>query len=41
MSVFIVTMLSVGLSERPPESNVIALPTSTTGAFFAAAPFGT
>ena len=35
MSVFIVTMLSVGLSERPPESKVMALPTSTSGGFFA------
>ena len=31
MSPFMVTMLSVGLSESPPESKVMALPTSTSG----------
>ncbi len=40
MSVFMVTMLSVGLSERPPESKVMALPTSTSGRLLAPAPFG-
>jgi hypothetical protein len=34
------TMPSVGLSESPPESKVMALPTITTGGLRPAAPFG-
>src|SRR5580698_2420914 len=39
MSYFISSMLSPGLSEMPPVSNVMPLPTSTTGAALAAAPW--
>jgi hypothetical protein len=39
MSVFISTMESVGLSDRPPESKVMALPTSATGGSFACRAF--
>ena len=40
MSVCIVGIESAGFSERPPESNVSAFPTRTTGGRFAAAPRG-
>ena len=39
MSYFISSMPSPGFSEMPPVSNVMPLPTSTTGAAFAAAPW--
>ena len=42
MSVFMSTMPSAGLSDRPPESKVMALPTSASGARLASfAFFGT
>ncbi len=39
MSVFMSTMFSAVFSDRPPESKVIALPTSATGRAFASAAF--
>ena len=39
MSNFISSMSPPGLSEMPPESNVMPLPTSTSGAWVLAAPW--
>ena len=40
MSRFIVVIDSAGLMERPPESKVMPLPTSTTRGVFEVAPLG-